>query len=81
MKHIDIYKGDKFYFDNYGTKTKTCMPDYLIVTKVTGDLVEAKYENRAIHTKERTFSKKNLIADSNLNPDVKNPQWVFIGKS
>ena len=76
----DIYKGDRLYHNNFSTRMHQSMPDYLIVVSVKDDLVEAKYENHYVYTKERTFSKKNLIADSNLNPKAKNPSWVFLGK-
>ena len=76
----DIYKGDRFYHNNFSVRQHQSMPDYLIVTMVKDDMVEAKYENHSVYTKERVFSKKNLLVDSNLNPKAKNPSWIFVGK-
>lgn len=75
----DIYVGDKFYHNNYSTRKRQILPDYLIVTKVDKGFVEAKYENHHVYTKERVFSEINLWLDSNLNPIApENPEWIFL---
>jgi len=76
----DIYKGDRFYRNNFSVRNHHSMPDYLIVQRVKDDLVEAKYENHSVYTKERPLSKQELLTDSNLNPKAKNPSWIFVGK-
>lgn len=77
-RKIDIFPGDKFYHNNYSTARGHVLPDYLIVQKVKDDFVEATYENHWVYTKERLFSKINLWTDSNLNPNAKDPEWVFL---
>lgn len=73
-----IHIGDKFFYDNYSTHHGQALPDYLIVTDIRKNIVEAKYENHWVYTKERLFDIANLWTDSNLNPWAKNPSWVFL---
>ncbi len=73
---------DRFYYNNYSTKMGHTIPDIMRVVRVTkhpyvGYLITAKYENHEIYTKERVFS-ANILADSNLNPEVKDGSWVFL---
>lgn len=75
----DISIGDRFYFNNYCVQKGYSVPDYLIVTDIlpSGDFVKAEYENHAVDTRPRLFSKKNLHFDSNLNPKRDDPSWIF----
>lgn len=74
----NIHIGDKFFYDNFSTHNGQMFPDYLIVTDIRKNIVEAKYENHWVYTKERLFDIANLWTDSNLNPWAKNPGWIFL---
>lgn len=74
----NIYLGDRFYYNSHTVSKGLTIPDYFIVTKVSGDIVVAKPENRYIDTRERLFSIDNLWLDSNLNPHASNPSWIFV---
>lgn len=75
----EIYKikvGDRFYCNNYSTRSGHSLPDYLVITKIDGQFISAKYLNHYIGTRERVFS-DIFLKDSNLNPNAEKPTWVF----
>lgn len=78
---FDIKVGDRFYHNNHTTKNGTSLPDYLIITRIDEDYpystIYARYENHWVDTVERTFSDV-ILRDSNLDPRVKNPEWIFL---
>ena len=76
---MDICIGDMFYFNSPGIEKGHCLPDYMRVTEISkcGYFVTAVYEARAVETRPRLFSMKNLQYDSNLNPNRSNPSWIF----
>ena len=74
----DISVGSKFYHNNYTTAHGLSLPDYLIVTDIHNGFVTAKYENHYVYTKERVFGFENLWQESNLNPKVEDPEWIFV---
>ena len=74
----DISVGDKFYFNSFSVRRGLSLPDYLIVIERQPGFVKALYENRGIGIKERPFSEVNLWTNSNLNPEAKNPEWIFL---
>jgi hypothetical protein len=43
-----------------------------------GYYIEAEYENHAIYTKERLLSAEIILPVSSLNPECKNPEWIFV---
>ena len=79
----NVKVGDRFYFNNYCTKRKLCLPDYLTITKIIPSstegyfFIEAQYENHSVYTAPVTFSSA-ILDDSNLNPAEKNPKWYFV---
>lgn len=83
-----LWDGQKFYHNNYSTAKGHVLPDYLKLERIQliGHgaermyLLTAKYENHEVYTKERVFSDVILI-DSNLNPQCKNPEWIFEERS
>ena len=82
-RKYDISIGDKFYYNNFSVRNGHSLPDYLIVTKLVNDIsgklvwIEAKWENHGVYTKERLLS-SSILDDSNLNPNEKNPGWLFL---
>lgn len=78
VRDYGLKVGDKFY-QNYPLVRKGVdLPETMRVTDISDDgfYFRAKYENRAVHNLERTFS-SIMLYDSNLNPDCKEPGWIF----
>ena len=73
----DISIGDRFYFNNYCVQKGYNLPDYMVVSDISGEFVKAEYESHAVDTRPRLFAKKNLQFDSNLNPKRSDPSWIF----
>lgn len=78
MTKNEILVGDKFFFNSFSVRKEISLPDYLIVTNKIDGFVYAYYENRGIGIRDRKFSEVNLWENSNLNPEAKNPEWVFL---
>lgn len=80
--HYNLQAGQRFYHNNYNTAKGHCLPDYLVIQRLkkhsNGYYIEAEYENHSIYTKERLFAAENLLPFSSLNPDCKNPEWIFV---
>lgn len=74
----EILVGDKFFFNSFSVRKGLSLPDYLIVTNKQSGFVNAYYENRGVGIRDRKFSEINLWRNSNLNPEAKNPKWVFL---
>lgn len=77
-KKNEILVGDKFFFNSFSVRKGIDLPDYLIVTNKIDGFVYAYYENRGTGIRDRKFSEVNLWENSNLNPEAKNPEWVFL---
>lgn len=77
---LDIFVGDRFYFNSYGAANGQIVPDFLIVENISSDgmFVTARYENRAVDRRKRLFARDNLVFDSNLNPRRDDPTWIFV---
>ena len=79
-----LFDGQRFYHNNFSTREGHCLPDYIILDGLKlardGDEVYhfliGHYENHFIYTKERILS-DIILADSNLNPQCKDPAWIF----
>ena len=76
----DISVGDKFYRNTSVVRRGLSLPDYNIITWIVGEYMGVKYENCGIGNVERTLGVKNILTDSNLNPNCTNPGWIFVGK-
>lgn len=69
IKGCPVKVGDRFYYNNHGTKDGTICEDYIIVMEIKelGDrefAIRGRYENRLIGPFERWFSSK-IFEDSN----------------
>lgn len=74
-----IEVGDRFYLNSHTVRKGLDLPDYQIITWIKGEFFGAKYENHGIGNIERTMS-ANVLQDSNLNPNISRPSWIFVGK-
>lgn len=83
-QRYELWDGQKFYHNNYSTAKGHTLPDYLILERIQlighGNdkmyLLTCKYENHEVYTKERVLSDV-ILTQSNLNPNCKNPDWIF----
>ena len=80
----DVRIGDRFYHNNTLVAKGINIPDYLIITNLIYmtdkdeiDYIQAKYCNHYVDKRERMFS-SIILKDSNLNPECKEPSWIFI---
>lgn len=78
-RYYEIFIGDKFYHNNYSTAKGHVIPDIMSIADIIPGFIIAKYENHAAYTNNRVLSNV-ILAQSNLNPDCKDPDWIFVRK-